>query len=118
MSHASHVDGNGKLEISGTVAKVVQLLRGRESEHVRVSLKFDGPTETKEDEDTPSPVSPEKALLTAQEVAEVLGMTDRKRPADAVRYLHRTRQLPAVKVSGRLRWKREDVERFARELRN
>ena len=55
-------------------------------------------------------------LLTAQEVAHVLGLDSdgHKAPTEAVRYLCRSGQMRYCKVSGRPRFRREWVEEFIR----
>ncbi len=48
-----------------------------------------------------------RPLLTAPEVGYLLGCDEA-----AVKYLHRLRQLPGVKVGKTLRWKPEAVQRY------
>lgn len=50
-------------------------------------------------------------LLTASQVGELLGLT-----VDGVKYAHRLRRLPALKVNGKLRWDRRDVVAYVDRL--
>lgn len=56
-------------------------------------------------------------LLDADAVAVRLGLTDRKSPRNAVKYLHRTKQLVGILVQGRFRWRPEDVEAYVKGLK-
>jgi hypothetical protein len=53
-----------------------------------------------------------KISLTKPETAFLLAVDE-----GSIDYLHRTKQLRGLKVSGNLRWRPDDVRRFMAELR-
>ena len=59
----------------------------------------------------PSPRTLVQLLLTAEQVGQMLSV-----PPDAVKNLHRTGRLRAVKVGRYRRWRPEDVARFVKGL--
>lgn len=54
---------------------------------------------------------PEPLVLTVEQVAELLQVS-----RDTVENLHRTRQLPAVRIGKHNRWRPQDVRRFVENL--
>ncbi len=104
--------------LSGKAEDVARFLRGVEAgERFRFTIRFlrDSSRES-ESGVSDSDGKNEHLLLDAGAVAKMLGLTDRKNPREAVRYLHRTGRLVAIKEQRRLRWRREDVEDYVRRL--
>ena len=107
------------ITLSGSVEEVMKLLEENKGKQVHAVLGFYEDIESQ----SKSPELPAASgdggrrpfFLNIDEVAEMLGLSDRKSPRDAVKYLHRTRQLSGTLVQGRLRWRPEDIEEYARK---
>jgi len=99
--------------VEGLGREVAAFLQDTPDEPVRAILQYlrSSPHKSKSVA-APAPATKEPSLLDADAVAKMLGLTDRKRPRQAVCRLHRTRQLVGVRVSRSLRWKIEDVKSF------
>ena len=108
------------ITLSGTVEEVMKLLEENKGKRVHAILGFHEDIKSQAESPEKSAAGPDNNgrrpfFLNIDEVAEMLGLSDRKSPRDAVKYLHRTRQLAGTLVQGRLRWRPEDVEEYARK---